>query len=151
MVNENFDTIRGPVETVLQFFDLSCLVCHELVRTGQSVTGQFYVQGVHRLRDAVRSKRRDSGRQGQWFLHHDNAPSHTWLVVQLFLAEKDNPVITQPPYSPDLVPIDFWLFRTLEMGHNGTRFATIGDIKSNRTTEIRKTEKEAFRRCFQQW
>jgi hypothetical protein len=26
-----------------------------------------------------------SGRQGQWFPHHDNAPSHTSLVVQQFL------------------------------------------------------------------
>jgi hypothetical protein len=27
-----------------------------------------------------------SGRQGQWFLHHGNAPSHTSLVVQQFLS-----------------------------------------------------------------
>jgi hypothetical protein len=30
----------------------------------------------------------------QWFLHHDNAPSHTSLVQQ-FLAEKNIPVSTQ--------------------------------------------------------
>jgi hypothetical protein len=48
------------------------------------------------LRDAVRKKRRDK-RQGQRFLYHDNAPSHTSLVVQQFLAEKNIPVITQPP------------------------------------------------------
>jgi hypothetical protein len=42
--------------------------------------------------------------QGQWFLHYDNAPSHTSLVVQQFLAEKNMPVSTQPPYFPDLAP-----------------------------------------------
>jgi hypothetical protein len=41
-----------------------------------------------------------SGTQGQWFLHHDNAPSHTLLVVQQFLAGINIPVITQPPYYP---------------------------------------------------
>jgi transposase len=45
--------------------------------------------------------------QGQWFLHHDNAPSHTSLVVQQFLTEKNIPAITQPLYSPDLTLSDF--------------------------------------------
>jgi hypothetical protein len=53
--------------------------------------------------------------QGQWFLHHDNALRYTWLVVQQFLAKKNIPVITQPLYSPNLDPSDFWLFPTLKM------------------------------------
>jgi hypothetical protein len=76
------------------------------------------------------------------------APSHTSLIVQQFLAEKNTPVITQPPYSPDLAPSDFWLF---SMALKGTRFATMEDIKSNATAELRKIPKEVFRRCFQQW
>ena len=58
-----------------------------------------------------------------WFLHHDDTLSHTSLVVQRFLAEKSIPVITQPPYSPDLAPSDFRLFPILKMGLKGTRFA----------------------------
>jgi len=71
--------------------------------------------------------------------------------VQHFLAEKSIPVITQPPYSPDLAPNVFWLFSTLKMGHKGTRFATMEDIKWNATAKLQKIPKEAFRRCFQQW
>jgi hypothetical protein len=59
-----------------------------------------------------------SGRQGQWFVHHDNAPNYTSLVV-----------ITQSQYSPGLAPSDFWLFPTLKMGLKGARFATMEDIK----------------------
>jgi hypothetical protein len=70
--------------------------------------------------------------------------------VQQFLAEKIIPVITQPPYSPDLAPIDFWLFFTLKMGPRGTRFATMEGIERNATAELQKIPKEAFRRCFQQ-
>jgi hypothetical protein len=62
-----------------------------------------------------------SGRQGQWFLHHDNAPSHTSLVVQQFLTTENIPVITQPPYSPVLTPSDFWLFPDVTMGLKETR------------------------------
>jgi len=95
-------------------------------------------------------KRRDKW-QGEWFLHHDNAPSHTSLVVQQFLTEKSIPVITQALYSPDLAPSDFWLFPALKMGRKGTRFPTMEDIKSNAKAELHKIPKEAFRRCFQQW
>jgi hypothetical protein len=40
---------------------------------------------VQRFHDTVRRKRRYRW-QGQWFLHHDNAPSHTSLAVQQFLS-----------------------------------------------------------------
>jgi hypothetical protein len=61
------------------------------------------------------------------------------------------PIITQPPYSPDLAPSDFWLFPAPKMGLKGTRFATMEDIKSNTIAELWKIPKEAFCRCFQQW
>jgi hypothetical protein len=38
-----------------------------------------------------------SGWQGQWFLHRDDLPSLTSVGVQQFLAEKNLPVIIQPP------------------------------------------------------
>jgi hypothetical protein len=34
------------------------------------------------------------------------------------------------------------------MGLRGTHFATIEDIKSKATAELRKIPKEAFHRCF---
>ncbi|KAG2455326.1 MOS1T transposase, partial [Polypterus senegalus] len=77
----------------ISFFDIDGLVHHEFVPSGQSVTGVFYVQVLQRLRDAVRRKRPDKWK-GQWFMHHDNTPSHTSFVVQQFLADKNIPVIT---------------------------------------------------------
>jgi hypothetical protein len=82
--------------------------------------------------------------QGQWFLHYDNAPSHTSLVVQQFLAEKNITVITQPPYSPDLAPSDFWLFPTLNIGLKGAHFAAMEDIKSSAMAELQTIPKGAF-------
>ncbi|PNF15540.1 hypothetical protein B7P43_G16477 [Cryptotermes secundus] len=122
----------------------------ELEEEVGTVTGHFYVQVLQGLCNAVRRKRRNKW-QGQCFLHHDNTLSHTSLVEQQFLAEKNIPVIIQPPYSPDLTPSDFWLFLTLKMGIKGTCFATREDIKLNATAELRKIPKEAFHRCFQQW
>jgi hypothetical protein len=35
--------------------------------------------------------------------------------MQLFLAKDKIPTITQPQYSPDLAPVDFWLFPSFKM------------------------------------
>ena len=39
--------------------------------------------------------------------------------------------VTQPPYSPDLVPCDFWLFPKLKSTLKGTGFKTINEIQEN--------------------
>jgi hypothetical protein len=84
------------------------------------------MQVLQRLRNAVRGKGR-SKFQGQWFLHHDNTPSHTSPGVEHFLAEKNIPVITQQLYSPDLAPSGFCLFPTLKMGRKRTGSETMED------------------------
>jgi hypothetical protein len=76
-----------------------------------------------RLSEAIRRKRHDKG-QRQWFLHHDKSPSHILFVMQQFLEEKNIPVITQPPYSPDLTPSDSWLFLSLQTGLKWKSFST---------------------------
>ena len=91
---------------LIAFFDINGVVHQAFVLPGQTINGHFYVQVLQWLRKAVWRKRHDKW-QGEWFLHHNNALSHTSLVVQQFLTEKSIPVITQPLYSPDLVPSDF--------------------------------------------
>jgi hypothetical protein len=46
-----------------------------------------------------------------WILHQDNAPAHEALSVQQFLAQKLITEMENPPYTPDLVMNDFWLFK----------------------------------------
>ena len=43
-------------------------------------------------------------------LHHDNASAHTASKTLDFLAENSVQLVSHPPYSPDLVPCDFFLF-----------------------------------------
>ena len=40
--------------------------------------------------------------------------------------------VTKPPYSPDLVPCDFWLFPKLKSPLKGKRFQTVDEIQENR-------------------
>ena len=72
------------------------MVHHEYAPQGQTI--------LSRLRDAVRRKRPELWSTGNWRLHHDNAPVHSWHLIQ-------TPVVRQAPYSPDMAPCDFWLSR----------------------------------------
>ena len=45
-----------------------------------------------------------------WQLHHNNVSAHASCLVQSFLVKHQITQVTQPRYSPDLVPCDFWLF-----------------------------------------
>ena len=65
-----------------------------------------------------------------WVLHHDNAPAHTSLPVQHFLASKNMVVIPHPPYSPDLAPCNFFLFPKMKLHLKGRHFDTIEDIQA---------------------
>jgi hypothetical protein len=84
-----------------------------------------------------------SGRQGQWLLPHDNAPSHTLLAVEQSLATNRRTL--------HLTRSDSSLFHTPNMCLKGTHFTTMEDIKSNAMAELQRIPKEAFWQCFQQW
>ena len=53
-------------------------------------------------------------RDGDWILHHNNAPTHTSHLVQQFLVKHSTAQLQQLLYSPDLAPCDFFLFPRLK-------------------------------------
>jgi len=86
-----------------------------------------------------------------WFLHHDNAPAHTALSVQQFLAKNNMTVIPHPPSSPDLAPCDFFLFPHMKCQMKGKRFADVSKVKKKTLEVLNNISTEAFQKCFQQW
>ena len=144
--------VRSQVKVMLTvFFDYQGVVHHEYAPKGQTITKEYYIDVLRRLRDAVRRKRPEFKESGSWKLHHDNAPAHSAHVVQQFLAKHGIPVVSQPPYSPDLAPCDFFLFPKIKMALKGKRFQDVDEIKQNATEQLREVSKNDFHRCFQKW
>ena len=71
---------------------------------------------------------------GDWFLLHNNAPSHNARIVKQFLAQWKVTVLDHPPYSPDLAPTDYFLFRKVKSQSKGRLFDSISDIQKAVTT-----------------
>ena len=102
------------------FFDSQGVVHKEFVPPGQTVNKQYYREFLERLRKRVHRVRSEIA--DTWMLLHDNAPCHTAISVNERLANKGISVVSQPPYSPDLSPCDFFLFPKLKFhlkGHFG--------------------------------
>jgi len=84
-------------------------------------------------------------------LHHDNAPAQASLLIRSYLAKHQTSVVPHPPYSPDLVPADFFLFPKLKTTLKGCRFQTIEEIQENEIRELHAITESAFQEASQQW
>ena len=132
------------------FFDWKGIVHHEFVPRGQTVNKQLYQEILAHLRDAVCRKRPELWENQTWMLHHDNAPAHVLLLIRSYLAKHQTSIVPHPPYSPDLVQADFFLFPKLKTTLKGHHFKTIKKIQENAITELHAITVSAFQEAFQQ-
>lgn len=88
----------------------------------------LYIAQLHRVNEAIQQKR--PNRQGQVILLHDNARPHTANIVKAALQELDWEVLQHPPYSPDLAPTDYHLFRSLSNHLRGVTFNNDKDLEN---------------------
>jgi len=95
------------VKTILViFFDWQGVIHKEFVPEGETINAVYYKGVMERLLNRIRLVRPGICESGDWFLLHDNAPSHNETIVKQFLAERKVTVLGHPPYSPDLAPAD---------------------------------------------
>ena len=84
-------------------------------------------------------------------MHHDNAPSHTALVLRDHFDKNSTLIVPQPPYSPDMAQCDFWLFPKLKRPNRGHRFETIEEIQAESKKALKAIAEIEFNKCFDDW
>lgn len=94
-----------------------------------TITGNYYANVLNELRQSIKAKRRGKVTKGVMLLH-DNAPAHSARVAQEALHSCKFEQLPHPPYSPDLAPSDFHVFRKLKMDLKGQRFDNDDDVKA---------------------
>jgi len=74
----------------------------------------------------IRRVRTAKLQSSEWFLLHDNAPSHNAAIVKKFLVNRNVAVLHHPPKSPDLAPADYFLFPKLKIFLKRAAFSNSG-------------------------
>ena len=73
------------------FFDYRGVVHQEFLSYGCTVNKEYYLEVMHRLREAIRRKRPELWKNNSWLLHHDNAPALTPLCLWEIFWPKTTP------------------------------------------------------------
>jgi len=143
---------KNKLKTMLIcLFDQEGIVHREFVPHGMTVNVDFYCDVLRRLRENVRRKTPQKWQNQKLIIHHDNAPAYRSFKFSQFLAKNSMTVVPHPPYSPDLVPCDFFLFPKLKLRVKCRRFDTIEDIQEESQGVLDTVLKKEFQGCFQAW
>ena len=103
------------------FWDSKGLLLIDYLPIRSTITGAYYSDPMVNLRQAIKTKRRGMLTRGVLLLH-DNAPVHKSRVAQATINQMGFEQLAHPPYSPDLAPSDFHLFRAMKSDLRGKRF-----------------------------
>jgi len=114
------------METVL--WDVRGILLLELMPQKTTITGQIYANTITSLRGAIKEKMRGK-LSADMLLLHDNAPVHMSAKSQAAIRQCGFEQLNHPPYSPDLAPSEYFLFRVMMKILRVKRFSSDEEFK----------------------
>ena len=140
---------RAPKVLYCIFFDGLGPVAQIPVPKGQTLTGQFYADVVLPEFEKFYLKRRPrTGARGLKILH-DNARPNKSLAVRQKIQDMGMHEVPRPPYSPDIAPCDFWLFRKLKDNLSGREFEDRLSLARSIFRYLEDIPKDEYRKTFE--
>ena len=128
------------------------VIHYELLPPNTTVTASYYCNQLESVNSQLEKMRPKHGKVR--FLH-DNARPHTASLTKDKLKELDWEVLPHPPYSPDLAPSDYYLFRSL---HNflrdkeyKNRDEVTNDIEFFFSSKSEEFYREGISKLLQRW
>jgi [histone H3]-lysine36 N-dimethyltransferase SETMAR len=107
-----------------------CVLYYELLQPSETVTADRYQQQLIQLRNQLEIKRPEwADRHDKVILLHDNARPHVAKSIKDTLKDFKWEVLTHPPYSPDIAPSDYHLFRSMAHGLAEQRFQNRKEVQ----------------------
>lgn len=110
---------------------------------GVTINSAYYASLIYE----ARSRRRKPRGSPLWLLQ-DNAPVHTSAFSKDAIFDAGFHILPHPPYSPDLAPSDFWLFRHLKKSIRGKVFHSPEEVKQDVTNFLDECSPDFFKNAF---
>jgi len=111
------------------FWDERGVILEHYMPRGNTVTSATYADLLkNHLHPAIKSKRLEVLNTGV-LLQHDNARPHTAHSTAATIQGLSFECLPHPPYSPDLAPSDFHVFRPLKEAMGGKSFRSDEEVQ----------------------
>ena len=115
--DDDFDVDDRPREGRPKTLEDADVIYYELLKLNETITGERHRTQLMRLSRALLEKRpRYEQRHEKVILQHDNARPHVSKPVKTYLETLNWEVLPHPPYSPDIAPSYYYLFRLMVHG-----------------------------------
>ncbi|GFV61026.1 histone-lysine N-methyltransferase SETMAR [Trichonephila clavipes] len=102
-----------------------------LLPDNTTINSEVYCHQLDKLNNVLQQKRSELiNRKGVVF-HQDNAIPHTNLVTRRKLLQLECDTMPHPPYSSDLAPSDYYLFRSLQNFLDGKTFPSNEEVRNH--------------------
>ncbi len=105
------------------------MLYYELLQKGQTVTSDVYCRQLTKVAEKYHSFYGRTTKRCSPILLHDSARPHTSNQTKKCFSELNFEVFPHPPYSPDMAPTDFHLFRSLQHFLSEKIFNDIEEVK----------------------
>ncbi|GFW66548.1 mariner Mos1 transposase [Trichonephila clavipes] len=103
-------------------------VYYELLKQGKPINTDLYCNQLDKLNAAIKEKWRALASRKGILFRHDNARLHTAKMIQQKLNALGWEVLGHPPYSPNIAPSDYYLFRFLQNYLTGKKFKSFESV-----------------------
>lgn len=139
--------IHGSKLMLCIWWDQRGVIYYELLKPNETITGERYRTQLMRLTRALKEKRPEYGdRHDKIIFLHDNARPHVAKPVKTYIETTKWEVLPHPPYSPDIAPSDYHLFRSMSHGLSEEHFTSYEDCKKWVDSWIASKDDSFFRR-----
>lgn len=129
------------------WWDQKGVVYYELLKPNETVTADRYRCQLDELAKALNEKRPLVARKHHKVLFHDdNARPHRANIVKKKIEAFGWDRLDHPPYSPDLAPSDYHLFRSMQMGLSEISFRNPEGVRKWIDEWIASKDEDFFRR-----
>lgn len=126
------------------WWDWQGLIYFELLPSNRTINSDVYCNQIDKLNECMKLKRPSLTNRKGIVYQHDNAKPHTSLVTRQKLLDLGWDVLPHPPYSPDLAPSDFHLFRSMQHSLVGKVFDSSEGVRTHLTQFFANKEKKFY-------